>query len=71
MAWEILRDEFQGTIRVWALRLQTLQRDFENHKMKEGESVKDYSLRVMEVVNQLKAYGDSLTDLRVIGKLLV
>jgi 6-phosphofructokinase len=54
-AWDILQEEFQGDKKVRAIKLQTLRRDFENMKMKENESVKDYSTRFLELLNQMKA----------------
>ena len=39
--------------------------------MKDGESVKDYSSKVMEVVNQMKIYGDTILDQRIVQKVLV
>jgi hypothetical protein len=52
---DILQEEFQGDKKVRAIKLQTLRRDFENMKMKENESVKDYSTRFLELLNQMKA----------------
>ena len=39
--------------------------------MKEGETIKDYSSRVIKLVNELKSNGESITDQRVIEKMLV
>jgi hypothetical protein len=35
-------------------------------RMKENESVKDYSTRFLELVNQMKAYGEDMTDRRIV-----
>lgn len=69
-AWETLRDEFQGTAKVRAVRVQSLRRDFENLRMKEGESIKNFSSRVIELVNQMKAYGKEITKQTVIEKIM-
>jgi hypothetical protein len=42
-AWAILQEEFQGDKKVRDIKLQTLRRDFENMRMKENKSAKDYS----------------------------
>ena len=60
--WAILQEEFQGTAQVRLIKLNNLRREFENLKMKDDESVKDYSSKVMEVVNQMKIYGDTIVD---------
>ena len=64
--WAILQEEFQGTAQVRLIKLNNLRREFENLKMKDGESVKDYTSKVMEVVNQMKIYGDTILDQRIV-----
>ena len=39
--------------------------------MKDGESMKDDSSKVMKVVNQMKIYGDIILDQRIVQKVLV
>jgi hypothetical protein len=39
--------------------------------MKENESVKDYSTRFLELVNQMKAYGEDMIDHRILDKILI
>jgi hypothetical protein len=70
-AWDTLQEEFQGDKKVRAIKLQTLRRDFENMRMKENESVKDYSTRFLELVNQMKAYGEDMADRRIVEKILI
>ncbi|RVW23149.1 Cycloartenol synthase [Vitis vinifera] len=52
--WDKLQGEFEGSERVKNVRLLTLKREFELMKMKDDESVKDYSGRLMDVVNQMR-----------------
>jgi len=70
-AWDILQEEFQGDKKVRAIKLQTFRREFENMRMKENEGVKDYSTRFLELVNQMKAYGEDMTDRRIFEKILI
>ncbi|XP_063941516.1 uncharacterized protein LOC135149666 [Daucus carota subsp. sativus] len=70
-AWDILKAEFEGNEKMTKIRLQNLRQEFENLKMKEGETIKDYSSRVIKLVNELKSNGESITDQRVIEKMLV
>lgn len=39
--------------------------------MTDGETIKDYSSRVIELVNQLKASGDNIIDQRVVERMSV
>ncbi|GAV65593.1 UBN2 domain-containing protein, partial [Cephalotus follicularis] len=70
-AWDTLQDEFKGTVKIRAIKLQTLRRDFENLRMTEGETIKDFSSRAIEVVNQMKSYDGNITNQRVIEKILI
>ncbi|GAV66437.1 DUF4219 domain-containing protein/UBN2 domain-containing protein, partial [Cephalotus follicularis] len=69
--WDMLQDEFKGTVKIRAVKLQTLRRDFENLRMTEGETIKDFSSRAIEVVNQMKSYDGNITNQRVIEKFLI
>ena len=69
-AWETLNTVFKGADRVKQVRLQTLRGELEAMKMKETEGVSDYITRVQMVVNQLKRNGETLTDARVVEKIL-
>ncbi|KAL6312737.1 hypothetical protein AAG906_015169 [Vitis piasezkii] len=52
--WDKLQGEFEGSDRVKIVKLLTLKREFELMKMKDNKSVKDYSSRLMDVVNQMR-----------------
>ncbi|XP_016690843.1 uncharacterized protein [Gossypium hirsutum] len=47
-----------------------LRRDFENLKMKEVETVKQYLDRIMAVVNQIRLLGNQFPDIQVVEKLI-
>ncbi|GJS51131.1 retrovirus-related pol polyprotein from transposon TNT 1-94 [Tanacetum coccineum] len=57
--WEVLKQEFQGDVKVKAIKLQTLRRDYENTKMKENESLNDYSSRLTDLINRIKTTDDT------------
>nr|KYP39142.1 hypothetical protein KK1_039570 [Cajanus cajan] len=56
-AWTTLQEEFEGSEKVRAVKLQTLRRNFELLNMKESETVKNYYSKIKEIVNQMRAYG--------------
>ncbi|GAV61290.1 DUF4219 domain-containing protein/UBN2 domain-containing protein [Cephalotus follicularis] len=60
-AWDTLRNEFQGTTKVKAVKLQTLRRNFETLQMNAGESIQDFFSRGMTVVNQMRSYGEKIS----------
>ncbi|KAA8535322.1 hypothetical protein F0562_030325 [Nyssa sinensis] len=49
-AWEILQQEYQGDLKVRTIKLQNLRRDFETMKMKENETLNDFSTRFSKLV---------------------
>jgi hypothetical protein len=40
-------------------------------KMKDNESIKDYSARLMDVVNQIRLLGKAFTDHKVVEKIMI
>ncbi|XP_058732707.1 uncharacterized protein LOC131604272 [Vicia villosa] len=70
-AWNTLKEEFQGSDKVRAVKLQSLRRDFELLKMKDIETVKDYYSKVKEIVNQMRAFGDDILDKKIVEKILI
>lgn len=69
--WEKLQGEYEGNNRVKAVKLLTLKREFGLMKMKDDEIVKDYSGRLMDVVNQVRLLGEAFTDQKVVEKIMV
>ncbi|KAL4367130.1 hypothetical protein GQ457_05G027260 [Hibiscus cannabinus] len=69
-AWDAVKNGYQGTTRVLTVKLQTLRRQFESFGIKEGESIHDCSNNLMVIVNQMRTYGEQITDQKVVEKLL-
>ncbi|RVW53770.1 Retrovirus-related Pol polyprotein from transposon TNT 1-94 [Vitis vinifera] len=71
--WDKLQGEFEGSNIVKIVKLLTLKREFELMKMKNNESVKDYSSKLMDVVNQMRLLAtcdlQSLTIAELTSKL--
>ena len=61
-AWNKLKEEFEGSTRVKAIKLLTLKREFEMLKMKNSDSVKDYTTKLMSIVNQIRLAGEQFSD---------
>ncbi|KAK5784359.1 hypothetical protein PVK06_038882 [Gossypium arboreum] len=67
-AWDKLKEEFQGIERTRQQQLLNLRREFENLKMKEEETVKRYSNRIMFVVNSIRLLGEQFSEARIMEK---
>ncbi|XP_073153339.1 uncharacterized protein [Henckelia pumila] len=69
-AWDILKMEFQGSEKVISIKLQSLWRDFDNVAMKDNEDIRTFISRVVEIINQIKSYGDTIEDKKIVEKVL-
>ncbi|XP_012481085.1 uncharacterized protein LOC105795983 [Gossypium raimondii] len=69
-AWDKLKEEFQGTERTRQQQLLNLRRDFENLEMKEEETVKQYSDRIIAVVNSIRLLGEQFSEARIVEKVM-
>ncbi|KAM5569751.1 hypothetical protein ABKV19_016986 [Rosa sericea] len=70
-AWDVLEKEYRGTTKVRAVKLQHLRRDFEYARMKDDELLNDYLTKLTDVINQMKSYGEKISDRRMVEKLLL
>ncbi|KAK5846366.1 hypothetical protein PVK06_002651 [Gossypium arboreum] len=69
-AWEKLKEEFIGSDKTRQQQLINLRRDFENLKMRESETIKQYSDRIMAIVNNIRPLGDNFSESRVVEKVI-
>ncbi|TYK30798.1 Retrovirus-related Pol polyprotein from transposon TNT 1-94 [Cucumis melo var. makuwa] len=69
-AWKILENTYKGVDRVKKVRLQKLRDDYESLHMKESGSVSDYTSRLLVVVNEMKRFGETISDEQVVEKIL-
>ncbi|CAL8138492.1 unnamed protein product [Prunus armeniaca] len=69
-AWEILKIEFKGSEKVISIKLQSLWREFDNLLMKDSESIRVFFTKVSRIVNQIRCYGDTILDKKIIEKTL-
>ena len=69
--WDKLKEEFEGSFRVKAVKVLTLKREFELLRMKEGETVKEYSSKLLELVNKIRILGEVIEDSKVVEKIMI
>ncbi|XP_017628768.1 uncharacterized protein LOC108471702 [Gossypium arboreum] len=69
-AWEKLKEEFMGSDKTKQQQLINLRKDFENLKMKESETIKQYSDRIMATVNSIRLLGEDFSESRVVEKVI-
>ncbi|XP_057986574.1 uncharacterized protein LOC131171131 [Hevea brasiliensis] len=67
-AWNRLKEEFQGSKSSKQMSVLNLRREFEVLKMKESKTLKEYTARLMSVVNKIILSSEDLLDKRVMEK---
>ncbi|XP_022743976.1 uncharacterized protein LOC111294939 [Durio zibethinus] len=70
-AWDVLKEEFQGSDKTRQMQVLNLRREFEVLKMKEFKNLKEYNDRLMKIVNKIRLLGEELSDKRIVEKVLV
>ncbi|KAA0036683.1 Retrovirus-related Pol polyprotein from transposon TNT 1-94 [Cucumis melo var. makuwa] len=53
------------------MRVLNLIREFKLQKMKETESIKEYSVKLLDIANQIRLLGSEFKDSRIVEKILV
>lgn len=68
--WESIRIRYLGTDRVQKARLQTLRGELEKLKMKETETIDEFSGKISGIVERFKCLGSSLDEEAIVRKFL-
>ena len=69
--WDFLKQEYEGNEKVKGMQVLNLIREFEMQKMKESETIKEYSDRLLGIVNNVRLLGTDFSDSRIVQKILV
>jgi len=69
--WDYLKEEYAGDERIRGMQVLNLKREFEMQKMKESETIKDYSDRLISSANKVRLLGTQFADSRIVEKILV
>jgi uncharacterized protein YfeS len=66
VAYDVLQVEFRESTKVRAIKLQSLRRNFKHLKIANSKLLKDYITKVLDIVNQMKAYGEKIAEERLV-----
>ncbi|XP_052201452.1 uncharacterized protein LOC127807530 [Diospyros lotus] len=69
--WDFLKKEYEGDERIKGMQKLNLIREFELQKMKESETVQEYSDKLLRIANKVRLLGGEFADSRIVQKLLV
>jgi len=55
--WDYLKKEYQGNERTKTMQALNLIREFKMQKMKEIENIKDYTDKLLSIINKVRLLG--------------
>lgn len=68
---DYFKAEYRGDERIRGMQVLNLIRDFELLMMKELESIKEYSDRLLNIANRVRLLGSQFADSRIVEEILV
>ena len=68
--WDTFENIHEGDKKVNMAKLQTYRAQFENVKMNEDEDIASFFLKVVEIVNNMKALGETIEEGVIVQKIL-
>ena len=69
-AWDILIRSHAGGEKIKKVKLQTLRKQYELLQMGEGDRISEYFTKVLTITNQMKALGESISDIKIVEKVM-
>ena len=69
--WNYLKKEYEVNERVKGIQVLNLIREFEMQRMNESKTIKDYSDKLLDIVNKVRLLVTEFTDSRIVQKILV
>jgi hypothetical protein len=69
--WDYLKKEYAGDERIRGIQSLNLIREFELQRMKDSETIKEYSDKLLGIVNKVRLLGITFSDCRIVEKILV
>lgn len=69
-AWEMLKTMYMGANRLKEAKVQTLRSDFEVIRMKNGETIDDFVMRLNTIVTGIRSLGEKIEESTVVKKFL-
>ena len=66
-----MKKEYAGDDRIRGMQSLNLIREFEPQRMKDSETIKEYSDKLLGIVNKVRLLGINFSDCRIVEKILV
>ena len=69
--WNFLKTEYEGDGRIKGMQVMNLVREFEMQKMNGSETIKEYTCKLLSVVNKIRLVGSIFSILEYYKKYLL
>ena len=69
--WDYFKEEYARDKMIKGMQVLNLIREFVLQKMKESETIKDYSDKLLSIANKVRLLGSKLNDSRIVEKIFV
>jgi len=69
--WDYLKNEYECDERIKGMQVLNLIREFELQRMKDYETIQDYSDKLLNIANNVRLLGSEFFDSRIVEKVLV
>ncbi|XP_049344195.1 uncharacterized protein LOC125808553 [Solanum verrucosum] len=69
--WDYLKTEYEGDARIRGIQVLNLVCEFELQKMKDSETIQEYTDRLLNIANHVRLLGSTFNDSRIVEKILV
>ena len=70
VAWEMLQIMHVDTECVKEAKVQTLKSEFEAIRMKDGESIDDFAMKLTIIISDIHSIGEKLEEISIVKKFL-
>ncbi|XP_019450642.1 PREDICTED: uncharacterized protein LOC109352911 [Lupinus angustifolius] len=69
--WKFLKQEYEKDERFKGMQVMNLIREFEMQRMRDSETIKEYSDKLIAIVNNVRLFGTEFSDSRIVQKIIV
>ena len=69
--WDYLKEEYARDEKIRGMQVLNLIREFELQKMKESETIKEYSDRLLSIANKVRLLSTEFFYSRIVEKILI
>ena len=66
--WDFLKQEYERNEKIKGMQVLNLIKGFEMQQMKESETMKEYSDKLLSIVNKVRLLGTEFPDTRIMQK---